>query len=92
MIIFPFFVFSIYHIYYSVLKFDELKNLEMYFCPNDSEDDVAEGLMNVYWKADEILCDNFFAQYFVVFYLHYIMSCFQMMAIEKFQIRYIGNR
>lgn len=36
----------------SVLKFDELKNLEIYFCPYNSEDDAAEGLMNVYWKAD----------------------------------------
>lgn len=60
----------------SVLKFDELKNLEIYFCPYDSEDDAAEGLMNVYWKADEILWNNFFAQYFVVFYVHYIMILF----------------
>lgn len=60
----------------SVLKFDELKNLEIYFCPYDSEDDAAEGLMNVYWKADEILWNNFLAQYFVVFYVHYIMMLF----------------
>lgn len=57
----------------SVLKFDELKNLEIYFCPYDNEDDAAEGLLNVYWKADEILWDNFLAHYFVVFYIYYTL-------------------
>ena len=60
----------------SVLKFDELKNLEIYFCPYDSEDDAAEGLMNIYWKADKILWDNFFTQYFIVFYVYYVRMLF----------------
>ncbi len=55
----------------SIIKHDELKNLEMYFCPFQEEDDAAEGLLNLFWKGDEILWDNFIAHYFVVLYRHY---------------------
>ena len=56
----------------TMLKYDELKNLEMYFCPFEMEDDAFEGALNLYWKGDEILWDNFIGHYFVVFYNHYI--------------------
>ena len=56
----------------TMLKHDELKNLEMYFCPFEMEDDAFEGALNLYWKGDEILWDNFIGHYFVVFYVHYV--------------------
>ena len=60
----------------SLIKHDELKKLEIYFCPFDEEDDAAEGLLNLYWKADEILWDNFIGHYFMVFYLYYSLMLF----------------
>jgi hypothetical protein len=56
-----------------MLEYKELENLEMYFCPFDMEDDVLEGSLNLYWKADEILWDNFIGHYFLVFYTQYII-------------------
>lgn len=54
-----------------VLKYKELENTEIYFCPFEQEDDVLEGELNLYWQADEILWDNFFAHYFIVYFTHY---------------------
>lgn len=56
----------------TMLKHDELKNLEMYFCPFEMEDDVLEGALNLYWKGDEILWDNFIGHYFIVVSIYYI--------------------
>ena len=57
----------------SIIKHNELKKCEIYFCPFDDEDDAAEGLLNIYWKADKILWNNFFAHYFMI-YLIYIQD------------------
>lgn len=54
-----------------LLEYQELENTEIYFCPFDQEDDVLEGALNLYWQADEILWTNFFAHYFLVFFMHY---------------------
>ena len=56
-----------------MLEYKELENLEIYFCPFDMEDDVLEGSLNLYWKGDEILWDNFIGHYFIVFYTQYII-------------------
>lgn len=57
----------------TILGFKELENLEIYFCPFDMEDDVLEGSLNLYWKGDEILWNNFIGHYFIVFYIQYII-------------------
>lgn len=56
----------------TILEYDELKNLEMYFCPFEMEDDAFEGALNLYWKGDEILWDNFIGHYFITFLIYYI--------------------
>lgn len=54
-----------------ILEYKELENTEIYFCPFEEEDDVLEGALNLYWQADEVLWDNFFAHYFIVYQVHY---------------------
>ena len=52
-------------------EYEELEKQEIYFCPYDSEDDIFEGIMDVYFKGDEIVWNSLFAQYMRLFAFYY---------------------
>lgn len=71
----------------SILGYLELENSEIYFCPFNEEDDIFEGTLNLYWQADEILWNNFFSHYLLVFGWHYNKLLLQRKIPEKIEWR-----
>ena len=66
-----------------IIEYRELEDLYLYFCPYSEEDDVLEGLANLYWQADEILWRNFFAHYLLVLFFYITSLVFAVDDTER---------